>query len=218
MFRARHIQGVDNTPADYISRFQVDKFKELTVSGNGRISHDHSLEPSAGELVTNLRARLESSLPSATRKLYQRVWAVFTEFYTHYFSSACPSLPFICASLALLISYLNARKLGPETVTSYLSGISYVHKIADVHDPTKIFVIQKLLRAISRSKSADIKMPIARSVLHHEMVRSLQRTNSSAFLYNFFVELLAHARRAHIQVFHFSTAPTIPAISCLSSF
>ena len=29
MFRARHIRGVHNTPADYISRFQVDKFKEL---------------------------------------------------------------------------------------------------------------------------------------------------------------------------------------------
>ena len=29
MFRARHIQGVHNSPADYISRFQVDKFKEL---------------------------------------------------------------------------------------------------------------------------------------------------------------------------------------------
>ena len=29
MFRARHIQGVHNTPADYISRFQVDKFKVL---------------------------------------------------------------------------------------------------------------------------------------------------------------------------------------------
>ena len=29
MFRAKHIQGVHNTPADYISRFQVDKFKVL---------------------------------------------------------------------------------------------------------------------------------------------------------------------------------------------
>ena len=29
MFRARHIQGVHNTPADYISGFPVDKFKEL---------------------------------------------------------------------------------------------------------------------------------------------------------------------------------------------
>ena len=111
--------------------------------------------------------------------MYQRTWAVFTEFYTHYFNSAPPSLPLTCASLALFISYLNARKLAPATVTSYLSAISYVHKIAGVHDPTKTFVIQKLMRAISRSKSADIRLPITRSVLH-QLVRSLQHTNSSA--------------------------------------
>ena len=134
------------------------------------------------------------------------------------FSFNFPFAPLDFRFLSLFISYLNGRKLAAAAVTSYLSGISYVHKIADVHDPTKTFVIQKLLRAISRSKSTDIKMPVARSVLHHEMFRSLQHTNSSASLYNFFVEFLAHELRAHIQPFHFSTAPTIPAISCLASF
>ena len=149
------------------------------MSGSGRITHDSAREPSAGELVNNLKALLESSLSSATRKMYQRVWAVFTEFYTQYFASASPSLPLTCASLALFVSYLNARKLAPATVTSYLSAISYVHKVAGVHDPTKTFVIQTLLRAINRSKTADIRLPITRSVLH-QLLRSLQHTNSSA--------------------------------------
>ena len=39
MFRARDIQGVHNTPADYISRFQVDKVQGI-VSKSGRISND----------------------------------------------------------------------------------------------------------------------------------------------------------------------------------
>ena len=30
LFRARHIPGVDNTGADYISRFQVDHFKKIS--------------------------------------------------------------------------------------------------------------------------------------------------------------------------------------------
>ena len=64
-------------------------------------------------------------------------------------------------------------------MTSYLSAISYVHKVAGVHDPTKTFVIQTLLRAINRSKTADIRLPITRSVLH-QLLRSLQHTNSSA--------------------------------------
>ena len=29
VFRAKHIEGVHNTLADHLSRFQVDKFKEL---------------------------------------------------------------------------------------------------------------------------------------------------------------------------------------------
>ena len=164
------------------------------MCGSRRILNDRAREH--GGLVTNLRALLESSLPSATWKLYQRVWAVFTEFYTHYFPSASPSLALTCASLALSFSYLNARKLAPATVTSYLSGISYVHKIAGVHDPSKILVIQKLLRGISRSKSSDIRMPITRSVLHHEMVGSLQHTNSLASLYNFLVRSFEHSFRS----------------------
>ena len=111
-----------------------------------------------------------------------------------------PIFGFVCSMdatmdlccLALSISYLNARKLAPATVTSYLSCISYVRKIAGVHDPSKIRDIQKLSRGISRSRSADIRMHITRSVLHHEMVGSLQHTNYSASLYNLLVRSFEH--------------------------
>ena len=67
-----------------------------------------------------------------------------------------------------------------STISSYLSAISYVHKIKGYRDPTKTFLIQKLLTALSRQRSADLRLPITRPVLH-ELVKSLRHTNSSAF-------------------------------------
>ena len=82
--------------------------------------------------------------------------------------------------MALFISYLHARKLAPSTIKSYLSAIGYVHKMKGVRDPTKAFLIDKLLTAPGRQGSIDIRLPISKPVLH-ELVSSLQQTNSSAF-------------------------------------
>ena len=47
-------------------------------------------------------------------------------------------------------------------------------------DPTKSFLIQKLLSALSCKRSVDIRIPVTRPVLH-EFICSLRFTNSSAF-------------------------------------
>lgn len=130
-------------------------------------------------MVVNLTSLLESALSSSTRKQYQRAWAVFTRFHATYFHSVYPSLPLTPVTLTLFVSYLHACQLAPATVTSYLSAISYVHKLRGLSDPTKTFVIQKLLTAVNRSRSADIRLPITRSILH-QLLGSLQHTNSSA--------------------------------------
>ena len=48
-----------------------------------------------------------------------------------------------------------------------------------LHDPTKTFLIQKLLTAVGKQRSPDTRLPITKSVLF-QLVRSLQHTNSSA--------------------------------------
>ena len=67
-----------------------------------------------------------------------------------------------------------------STITSYLSAISYVHKLKGLLDPTKSFLIQKLLTALGRRQPVGIRLPVTRPVLH-ELVRALSFTNSSAF-------------------------------------
>ena len=82
--------------------------------------------------------------------------------------------------IPLFISYLSFRKLASSTTKSYLSAVSYVHKLKGLHDPTKSFLVEKLLTALSRQQPLDIRLPITRPILHG-LLRSLSFSNSSAF-------------------------------------
>lgn len=123
---------------------------------------------------------LNSALSSGTHKLYQQAWATFAAFTQQFFHSDNLELPISIPSLALFISYLHARKLASSTIKSYLSAISYVHKLKGLRDPTQAFLINKLLTAVSRQGSCDIRLPISRPVLH-KLVGSLGHTTLSAF-------------------------------------
>ena len=93
------------------------------------ISHSGPDEPSTGELVANLRDLLSSALKPGSRKLYQRAWAVFQDFAHRFYKTSSPQLPLIPNMLPLFISYLSARQLAPSTIASYISALSYVHKL-----------------------------------------------------------------------------------------
>ena len=131
-------------------------------------------------MVANLRDLLGSALKPGTHKLYQWAWAVFRDFGHCFYQSSSPLFPLNPNRVALFISYLSARQLAPSTITSYISAISYVHKLKGFPDSRTSFLIQKLLTAVSRRRQSDIRLPISRPVLL-ELVRSLRFTNSSAF-------------------------------------
>ena len=123
---------------------------------------------------------LSTSLTDGSRQLYRRAWSVFREFYAQFYGSANPSLPLFSHRIPLVISYLSFRKLAFSTIISYLAAISYVHKLRGFPDLTKSFLIQKLLSALSRERSVEVRLPVTRPVFH-ELIRSLSFTNSSAF-------------------------------------
>lgn len=114
-----------------------------------------------------------------SQKLYSRAWKVFRDFYHQFVCPYSFQLPIPPTAIALFISYLRARKLAASTITSYLSAISYVHKMKELPDSTKTFLIQKLLTVVSKQRSPDTRLPITKPVLS-QLVRSLQHTNSLA--------------------------------------
>ena len=111
--------------------------------------------------------------------MYQRAWTVFRQFYVQFYDSGDPLLPLRQACIPLFMSYVTFRKLTFSTIGSYLSGVSYVHKLQGQPEPTKSFLMQKLLTILSRRHPVDIRPPLTRPVLH-QLFRALSLTNSSA--------------------------------------
>ena len=144
---------------------------------------------------------LSSALTEGTRRSYQRAWVVFRQFHAQFYGSPNP----VC--LPLYISYLSFRKLAYSTITLHLSAISYAHKLEGFCDPTKSFLIQKLLTALSRQRHSDIRLPITRPVLH-ELIRSLKYTNSSAFQRALFSAMFLTAFYGLFRIGELSTKST----------
>ena len=81
LFQGRHILGFNDSRADYLSRSQVTKFQQIR---RRQISHSNTREPTAEELVSTLNGLLSTSLTDGSRRLYQRAWSVFREFYAQF--------------------------------------------------------------------------------------------------------------------------------------
>ena len=150
LFQARHIPGFQDSSADYLS--QVVNFRHLLRSR--RISHSDTREPNAENLGANLRTLLSSSLTAGSRRSYQRAWITFRQFYLQFYASDDPLVPVPTTCLHLFISYLTSRKSALSTVTSYLSAISYVHKLRGLHDPTKSFSNSKAINGSQPSTAS----------------------------------------------------------------
>ena len=132
-------------------------------------------------MAHHLSELLHSAISEGSRKTYERAWTTYVEFYSEFCDSRSALLPVSINNLAVFISYLSARKFASSTISTYVSALSYVHKLGNFPDPTKNFLVQKLLSAHSTLHSSpDVRLPITRSVLQH-LVLALNNTNSSAF-------------------------------------
>ena len=173
-------------------------------AGGRRISNPSVTAPSSQQLLDSLRDLLGSALTSGSRRLYQRAWRVFIQLSGRFCSSPIPQLPLDPATTALFVSYLSACNLAHSTTTSYLSALGYIHKLRGFPDPTKTFLIRKLLNAQNRKSSADIRLPITQPVLH-ELVRSLRHTNSSAYHRSHFTAMFMTAFYGFFRVGEIAT-------------
>jgi hypothetical protein len=65
-----------------------------------------------------------------------------------------PIWPVPVEILAEFIAYLSYKGLTASTVSTYISGLSHVHKMKGLHDSTKLFLISKMLEGMKRTNSA----------------------------------------------------------------
>ncbi len=108
--------------------------------------------------------------------------------------NVCLPVPVNLASL--FVTYLHSHvHLVPSTIATYLSAVSFVHKLNQFEDPCANFVVQKLLHACYKqpNKKALCRLPITlpllykllRALPHVEPVLSKQLMYKAMFLVAF---------------------------------
>lgn len=117
-----------------------------------------------GNIQSRVALLLKGSLAPNTIKTYQTSISVFKKFCKQY--SFKLQLPFQTRHVVLFISYCFEWGCTPATTRTYVSGLSFYHKINGFHDPTDAFIITKLLEGCRRSRNTtDSRSPITLDIL-----------------------------------------------------
>ncbi|XP_077979653.1 uncharacterized protein LOC144434995 [Glandiceps talaboti] len=86
------------------------------------------------------------------------------------------------------------------TMLTYLSAISYVHKLAGCMDPTKSFLIQKLIVAAKKlDPRIDVRLPISQPILH-KLVQSIEHTITTRYQQSLFRAMFLLAFHGFLRI------------------
>ena len=108
-----------------------------------------------------------SSLQPSSLPTYKRSWHLFYNFFHTIFPGVPVILPISVSRLALFIAHLFDRNYASSTVNTYVSALSYSHKILGLTDPTKAFFILQMLKGYGKlDKRIDCRLPITVPILH----------------------------------------------------
>ncbi|XP_064630642.1 uncharacterized protein LOC135489285 [Lineus longissimus] len=125
--------------------------------------------------LIELRGNMVSS---ATMSAYRRSWDNFSQFYNDYIGGNL-NLPISIPCLTLFIAFLHGRGFSPSSIASCMSAIAYLHKLRNLPDPTKSFVVSKLICAAKNLRAQpDIRLPVTKEILHKLLVATPRVTSS----------------------------------------
>lgn len=99
--------------------------------------------PCVADLITEVDRLLTNSMAPASWSTYENALCQFQSYQIQYgFPNVWPiPVPQICN----FIAFLSLRQRSSSRITTYVSAISYFHKIKEMSDPTKNVVVSKLL-------------------------------------------------------------------------
>ena len=70
------------------------------------------------------------------------------------------------SQIACFLSYCFQQGFSPSSVSTYLSAISFIHKMNQFSDPTQSFFIKKIVNGFRRLRSrSDVRAPITYDIL-----------------------------------------------------
>ena len=115
---------------------------------------------------------LHASIAPGTHKTYQTGWEVFGQFRQQT-ATEFSDHPARAADIRRFIAWLSLRSKAPTTIATYVAAVGHMHKMRGWPDPTRDFLVTKLLEGCRRDRpSTDSRLPISIPMLS-EIVRSL---------------------------------------------
>lgn len=124
---------------------------------------------------------IQQYLAPSTHTTYQRA----IDYYHRFVSSiALPRerIPVQAEDIILFIALCFSQGLACSTVTTYVSALSFQHKIRNMADPTQNFIVKKCLQGYrNRTGIVNSRLPITPYILK-QLIASLQYTASSYFV------------------------------------
>ena len=76
-------------------------------------------------------------------------------------------LPFNEMDILYFIAHLTTLGRAPSCITSYLSALSFVHKLNNLPDPIESAVVQKSLQGVKKQNpGSDSRLPITKNILY----------------------------------------------------
>jgi len=123
---------------------------------------------------------MKKSLAPSTRDTYRLAIDNFT-YFKHTYIPGVPILPASTLEMVRFVSYLQLSGKAAATIATYVSAISFFHKVGDLPDPTNKFVIRKMLRGSTvMSPSSDSRLPILPPLLM-ELVKATLLLNGESY-------------------------------------
>ena len=131
-------------------------------------------------------------------------------------------LPCSVTQIALFVVNLHHQGMAPKTISTYLSAVSYVHKIRGLNDPTQAFLVRKLTTGAYRLRpSYDLRLPITIPILNR-LILSLQYTTTCRYDYVLFRAMYLFAFETFARIGEITSnhpkAPSVVQFSDVSMF
>ncbi len=129
-------------------------------------------------VVAEVGRLLNAAVAQNTHKTYQVAWKSFCGFKQQPMAGS-PSAS--VADVRHYIAWLSLRGFAPSTIATYVAGVGFFHKMSGGMDPTRDFLVSKLIEGAKRgSPVQDSRVPISVPILL-ELVSALPHVCSSRF-------------------------------------
>lgn len=141
-------------------------------------SHASSKTASYTDLQSTLDDLFDKILAKSSLQTYKRAVNHYKSFANEYGMTF--QLPIDSSDLILFIAYLKNKSFVASTISTYISAISFLHKINQKADPTNSFLVEKILQAVHKERTSDCRLPITGVVLN-QIVNALRFTVSCQY-------------------------------------